>query len=461
MGVFCYNFVMKEAKRFLIVLFLSVLPLVLYADTTSTLRPTADGGEDSANWSNTLSTACNGASCYLEVDESSGSSCTNSDGDSSYIEASTNGASQSFDIDLSSISNNSTITSINITICAIRGQGGDKIQTRRCVDGSCTSFGSDINLGVSYGEDSQDHSGLSITKLAGTDIEIGIENSDDRTSRVSQISAIITYTPPPTPPPPTPPPPTPPPPTPPPSGGGGGVAQSLVSFSGQAYPESQVEVLRKGSLDEAFTNIPIESSSIESDGTFSIKYQALLGGEYIFALRAIDKDGNKTGILTFGTNLSTENLEVEDIFVPPTVNLPEAVALNKDVIISGYSAPEGFVEIKVNGFLIAETNSDNVGYYSYTIDGSKFGEGRHQVQVRQTNKDRISNFSSPRSFKVSKLLFPKADFNNDSKVDITDWSTFLFRWASNDKELKSKVDLNDDGIVNISDFSIFLKALLF
>ncbi|HEY4474934.1 MAG TPA: hypothetical protein VJC06_03365, partial [Candidatus Paceibacterota bacterium] len=95
-----------------------------YADTTSVLRPTADGGDDSTSWSNTGGTACNSADCYLEVDESAGSSCTNSDGDISYIEGSVQNATQTFDVDVSSITNDSIITAINIVICHKKGETG-------------------------------------------------------------------------------------------------------------------------------------------------------------------------------------------------------------------------------------------------------------------------------------------------------------------------------------------------
>ena len=72
---------------------------VSLAATTGTLRPTADGGDDSANWDNTANAACNTADCYLEVDESTGGSCTNSDGDTSFVDSQGGGDAQTFDID--------------------------------------------------------------------------------------------------------------------------------------------------------------------------------------------------------------------------------------------------------------------------------------------------------------------------------------------------------------------------
>src|SRR3990167_11456676 len=88
-----------------------------YADTTSVLRPNADGGDDSTSWLNRGGTACNSADCYLEVDESAGSSCTDSDGDTSFISGQEVDISQTFDINESSIPNGSTISNISISVC--------------------------------------------------------------------------------------------------------------------------------------------------------------------------------------------------------------------------------------------------------------------------------------------------------------------------------------------------------
>ncbi|MDP3965753.1 MAG: fibronectin type III domain-containing protein [bacterium] len=174
---------------------LSLYPLA-FADTTSTLRPAADGGNDSAGWKNTSGTQCNQAECYLEVDE--GGSC---DGNTSYIEGAASGENQTFDIDESGIPNNAVISSISITACyAQKKKGGgnsNSFQTRRCTDGACTNSGTAVDsIDDAYQETTQNHSGLSITKTASTDLEIGISitGTSGKETRISQISATITYT---------------------------------------------------------------------------------------------------------------------------------------------------------------------------------------------------------------------------------------------------------------------------
>lgn len=176
---------------------LLLVPLGVNADTTGTLRPTADGGNDSASWSTKSGTACSGADCSSEVDESSGSSCTDSDGDTSYIDSNTQNASQTFNLNLSTITDNATISQVEITECHVKGESGQatKFQTRYCVDGSCTNAGNDITPAATYRDHTQTFSHLSITKTSSTDLEIGVIVTDSSTKRVriSQISAVVTY----------------------------------------------------------------------------------------------------------------------------------------------------------------------------------------------------------------------------------------------------------------------------
>jgi hypothetical protein len=166
----------------------------VFAATTSTLSPTADGTDDSASWFNIGDTACNTTDCYTEVDETSGGTCTNSDGDTSYIYSDGTNVSQTFDIDESSITDGYTISAIDITVCYVKETApGATFQTRYCFDGSCTDSGVDLTTGNSYAESTQSFS-VSHTKVSGSDIEIGITDNDaNKNIQVSQIKAVITY----------------------------------------------------------------------------------------------------------------------------------------------------------------------------------------------------------------------------------------------------------------------------
>lgn len=453
-----FQFLKVFSIFFVVSLFLVLFyPDIVLADTTSTLRPSADGGDDGADWKNTGGTACNATDCYIEVDESSGSSCTNSDGDTSYIEVKPSGASITFDIDESSIPNNSTISAINITVCHKQKKvaASNDFQTRRCVDASCSNSGTNISAGADYAQATQSHSGLDITKTGSTDIEIGVVIIGAEV-RISQVSAVITYTSPDIPPD------IPPDTTAVTSVPGGGGDPRKATFSGQAYPESKIELLIKRAEIASFVKEPVETLEIFDDGTFRMTLKELLGVDFLFALRVEDKEGRKTGIISFDVDMRSEGeLIAEDIFVPPTIGFDKVVVTKgQELKIAGYATSNNKIEIEIDNIIKREARSDETGYWAFTMATVDLKLGEHYVRVRQIdNSERESDFSSFGVFKVSLLELPKADFNDDNVINITDWSIFLYRWGSEDETLRSKIDMDDDGKIDIRDFSIFLKSI--
>lgn len=206
----------------LTVLFLGVFffSQTAHADTTSSLYPTADGSQDSVRWQNQSSTSCSSTTCYTSIDET-----VANDGTDYIKNPSFEGFTMSFDIDESSIPDDSTVTGMQIYFRAIRvdtaGGGGGEARTPdkkqisliesaqaavntasvssvRCFDGSCTTYGSAQSLTTSWTSYSQNHTGLSYTKTSGSDIEIGVVGSGytDAYGQVTQMYVVITYTPP-------------------------------------------------------------------------------------------------------------------------------------------------------------------------------------------------------------------------------------------------------------------------
>lgn len=580
------------------------------ADLSPELLPAADGGDDSASWSTGGGTLCNSTNCYTEVDDTSGSSCTNSDGDSTYIKSSSSNAVQTFDIEESSIPNGSTITQIAVTICAKRGQPGATLQTRYCYDSTCFNSGATIASGSQYSSYTQNHA-TNFIKQPGTDIEIGLINIAPRESRISRISAIITYTPP----------------VPvcgdgsvdagetcdsgvnngqvcvPPYGGtctycssscqtvqltgpycgdgiengseecddgnninGDGCSSSCVIetppatcgdssvdageecdeginngqicipaynsscfycsgtcqliqltgpycgdniingnencddgnanngdgcssscyiegqdiptpltggtttrrigvvFSGQAYPGSKIEVLRRspGDAETVYLTIPVETHVVSEDGKFYLNLGALVNDEYFLALRAEDKDGRKTSVIAFDVDLRTTNLlEVKDIFFQPTFEFnKEVVSRGQSLEIFGYAAPNADIEIELGSFVLKTAKADADGFWFLALGTDNLSSGQYSIKIKQADASgKTSRSTAARTFRVSLLKNPEIDFNNDDTINIIDWSVFLYRWGSEDNNLKKTIDLNIDGQISVQDFSIFLDAM--
>ena len=185
----------KFLGAFIVVWGLLVCFLIVQADTTSALLPLADGGDDSASWRNAAGTACNSVNCYIEVDDASGASCANSDGDTTYITSNTNNVSQTFDISESGIPDGSTITQISITTCSRRTQGGASFQMRYCHNGSCVNSGINIAPTAQYAQNTQSFT-VDLNKTSGSDLEIGMTSTANRSFRVSRVGVVVTYTPP-------------------------------------------------------------------------------------------------------------------------------------------------------------------------------------------------------------------------------------------------------------------------
>jgi hypothetical protein len=253
----------------------------------------------------------------------------------------------------------------------------------------------------------------------------------------------------------------------------GGVGATDLVFSGQAYPGVDIEILQKDDVNIHYVNVPVTFKTIESDGMFNVRFRALLTGQYFFSLRAIDADGRKTSGISFPVDFKDQSggFSFEDIVVPPTVGFdPSPVVKGKDINILGYAPAESSVELELDGIHIGTTTAEATGAYTFVLPTSDKEVGTHAVRARWIEFDEISpqldlvqlrasGFSSPRSFKVSTLENPRADFNNDNAVTIADWSIFLFRWGSKEVKEHMRADMNDDGKVNISDLSIFLKAM--
>ncbi|MBU6141885.1 hypothetical protein KGO95_02045 [Patescibacteria group bacterium] len=242
----------------------------------------------------------------------------------------------------------------------------------------------------------------------------------------------------------------------------GGVSPTNVSFSGQAYPGGTIAVLEKSILDAMYQNIPITSSAIQPDGTFSFSYTALLQGKYLFVLRAKDKDSRESGIMSFTADLISRNtFTANDLLFEPTVGVATSTVTKGDPLqIDGYAAPGSLIQFAIDNIMSGETRANQDGSYSFATSTVSFAIGSHTIQARQTAASgQVSDLSPAASFTVSSLPFPKADLNGDNVINITDWSIFLYRWSSTDPALHSAIDMNGDGKVDITDLSIFLSAL--
>ncbi len=260
-----------------------------------------------------------------------------------------------------------------------------------------------------------------------------------------------------------------------PSGGGGGggspspseetedeivVPPSSVFFSGVAYPEASVFLLKNGQQ--------AEKTIARTDAAFSILLPDLTPGSYTFSVVAEDANGRRSTLRTFPIRVS-ENVAttISDILISPTVyvNL-SSVVKGEPLVVSGYGAPLASVVLTlrsaVSSFFSLPTTVS--GEYTTTLDTAVLPLGSYQASAHTLFADESESPESALiSFSINdqELPFPEetytpADINYDMRVNLVDFSILAY-WYNKDVP-PAKVDLNGDGRVTITDFSMLAYA---
>lgn len=242
-------------------------------------------------------------------------------------------------------------------------------------------------------------------------------------------------------------------------GGGGEVIPTIVTFSGRAFPGAKILVVDK---DVGFDKIVSQDIVTNDNGFFHISFVGILQSQHSFGLIIKDKDLRTAQTKFFNIDILAKDLVAKDFVVSPTISfINRSVARGNNAVIIGYASPESTVSLEIDGIIKEEVKAGRDGAYKAEVGTGDLDFGSHRVRAKQVIAEdkRGSDFSPTNILVVSSLSLPKADLSGDGKVDIKDWSMFLSRWASKDKEQKKVVDLNEDGKVDISDFSIFVRSI--
>jgi len=232
---------------------------------------------------------------------------------------------------------------------------------------------------------------------------------------------------------------------------------TIVRFSGRAYPEAEITIVARNLAED----IPLQQGlPVAPNGDFNVEFVGNFAGWHSYGLVIADKDERRSQTKFYAMDLNIRSLTERDIFVPPTVGVLRTAVRKGDLLpVVGYAAPGSYVDIEVNGRNASETVArQEDGFYEVLVSTAGLEFGNHVVRSRQTDsRGRESDFSTQKTFTVSKLFFPRIDLNNDGILNVNDWSIFLARWGAAE-ETRGEIDLNGDGDINIADFSIFLRA---
>ena len=245
-------------------------------------------------------------------------------------------------------------------------------------------------------------------------------------------------------------------------GGGGGISGGVtqvgtgVVFSGRAYPLSKITILKDGQS--------VLSTIAGPDSNFTGTLSGLSSGEYTFSVYGTDKNGVRSSPFTFQISITSgATTQISGIFIAPTISVDKSeVKKGDNITIFGQSSPSSQVVISVNSphEFFENTNSDADGIYLHNFDTSVLEFGQHSTKSKALKNSEISSFGDTVAFTVGteNILVDvtkkasKADFNNDGKANLIDFSIAAFWYKKSNPP--PKVDLNGDGIVNLIDFSI-------
>lgn len=265
-----------------------------------------------------------------------------------------------------------------------------------------------------------------------------------------------------------------------------GPDEGSVVLTGRAYPNSVVKILKDGQIAATI--------AADSNGNFETTLSNLIVGSYSFAVYAYDSNDNKSKTVTYTREISKDEIEeITGIIVPPTLRTDTDKAQKGDkIVISGQSAPLARVTI----YLVSGSSSWSLsaiagsnGYYFFELDTNDYAVGSYTASAKTTVDSLTSEASDVVSFEINDVVddnagdnttvaddgtddssdetsessetassfvvgWRKVDFNEDSRVNLIDFS-ILIHWFDK-SDFPPKVDANTDKKVNLSDFSVMM-----
>jgi len=238
-------------------------------------------------------------------------------------------------------------------------------------------------------------------------------------------------------------------------GGGGGGGSGSVTFSGKAYPNSQVFLLKDSQI--------AQTTLADQDANFTVDTR-VAPGDYIFSLYAKDYTGKSSRLISFYVkNVLGKDTAINNILIPPTISKDKREVKKGDTInIFGQSLGNAIIKINIEtptGSFSVNANSDNLGKYSYVLDTDllALGEYRAESQVSFGGVTAISAFvkftvGNENILEADTVCPQIADFNNDCAVNLIDFSILIY-WFDK-PNVPAELDLSPDGRADLVDFSI-------
>lgn len=242
-----------------------------------------------------------------------------------------------------------------------------------------------------------------------------------------------------------------------PGGGGGASGISLpetgVRFSGQAYPNALVSLLKQGEVKAV-----VKANKF---GDFSITLEENYDSNTLFSLYAEDVLGNRSLLINYPMVVQVGFItHLSGIRFAPTIVTDKAQVLFGDYLtVSGYALPKMEMEITIEGVeeKIFSLSSSKEGSYKMVLPLISIPEGDYVVFINYVKDARISKLvkfiiGELNIFNTEIMLNIPGDCNADRIINLVDFSVLAFWYGKDNPPLC--VDTNKDNIINLIDFSI-------
>lgn len=262
--------------------------------------------------------------------------------------------------------------------------------------------------------------------------------------------------------------------------GGGGLPREVTTgdavVNGLAYPGSVVTIRVDGAVAATLAT--------PADGRFTRTFTGLPGGLHTFAVSATDARGKSSPTISLTLSVpGGTTTTIDNLFLPPTLDVASPVILPDSVVLRGYSFPGSTVFMVLSIGKYYEARASLSGAWSISIPSRELGLGSHLVRARAIFG---GGLQSEQSAPVVFLILPEAlppgvtlppseilppieqvtdegvggkagDLNSDGRVNLTDFSILMYFWGQPATfESFGMADLNKDAAVDLRDLSIML-----
>ncbi len=231
------------------------------------------------------------------------------------------------------------------------------------------------------------------------------------------------------------------------------IPKTAVIFSGYAYPNANVTLLKVGEQKATVKANPL--------GYFTITLEEKYSSNILYSLFAEDISGNRSLLINYPIAVQVGYLtQLNGIRFAPTITTDKSqVKVGDYLTVHGYALPTQDMQITVKGIQtqVFSLTSSKDGSYKIVLPLQGFSKGDYVVFINYKDDARFSKLikfliGDTNIFQTDETLSLPGDCNTDKIINLIDFSILAF-WYGKDNP-PACVDTNKDKKINLIDFSI-------